>query len=60
MGRFFRIFGRKKARPKPDGLFCTRSGIPPVRHLYHDCEGEQPEEENMFPISPNNQKKKIS
>jgi hypothetical protein len=26
----------------------------------HDCEGEQPEEENLCPISPKNKKKKIS
>ena len=25
----------------------------------HDCEGEQPEEENLCPISPKNKKKKM-
>jgi hypothetical protein len=43
----------KKVRTgKPDGLFCTRSEIPPVRYSADSCEGEQPEEEKaLHPIS---------
>ncbi|EFQ08343.1 hypothetical protein HMPREF9436_00121 [Faecalibacterium cf. prausnitzii KLE1255] len=42
-----------------DELFCTRSGIPPVRHMDHDCEGEQPEEENLCPISQKTRRKRF-
>lgn len=41
-----------------DGLFCTRSEIPPVRRG-RGCEGEQSEEDSLRPISQN-KKKKIS
>ena len=42
----------QKSSSRTDELFCTRSGIPPVRHMDHDCEGEQPEEEMaLHPIS---------
>ena len=35
-----------------DGLFCTRSEIPPERYSADSCEGEQPEEEKaLHPIS---------
>ena len=41
----------KKVRTgKPDGLFCTRSEISPVRYSADSCEGEQPEEEGGHPI----------
>jgi len=58
--RFLRDLWMQKSSSRTDELFCTRSGIPPVRHMDHDCEGEQPEEENLCPISQKNKKKKIS
>ena len=49
----------KKLVRVTDELFCTRSGIPPVRHMDHDCEGEQPEEENLCPISQKTRRKRF-
>lgn len=54
-----RVQRMQKSSSRTDELFCTRSGIPPVRHMDHDCEGEQPEEENLCPISQKTRRKRF-
>ena len=51
---------QKSSSANADELFCTRSGIPPVRHLRITAEKENSRRRRSCARYPENKKKKIS